>query len=225
MEQRGPTGSDHAEVLVLGVDLEESSRTLTLRLTDGSCLEVAPDAPEARGLAPGSRVDAPTLAALREAAARKDVARALFRLLDRRARCRVDLRARLVRAGHPVPAVDRVLDGAVAQGLVDDQAYARAWTHDQLLRKPAGRRWLLAKLREQGVAEHDARAGVAEVLDPDREVELAERALAGRRLDLDDERQRAKGLRFLLGRGFDPSTALATIRRLRRASMGEGGEP
>ena len=215
---REPGSSGDGETAVRSVQLDEGSRTLTLQFSDGSRVEVAPDAPEARGLAPGSVVDGPRFAALRAAAGRKAVARALYGLLDRRARCRADLRRRLLQSGHEAPLVDQVLDDATEQGLVDDRAYARAWAHDQLLRKAVGRRWLLAKLRTQGISERDARAGVGEVLEPRDELALAVRALSGRRLDLEDERQRAKGLRFLLGRGFDQATSLAALRELRRAT-------
>lgn len=197
---------------------------LRLVLSDGNELELAPGAPEAAGLGVGSAVAPERLAGLRDAAARKECARKVFQLLDRRRYCRARLREKLLAASHEPPIVEAVLDQFEGQGLVDDADYARAWVHDQLLRKPVGPISLVAKLREQGVSDADAREGLDRAYPHGREAELAEDALRRKRLDLGEERQRARALRFLRSRGFTSSAANHALRTLRAEQRADPGD-
>ena len=117
-----------------------------------------------------------------------------------------------------------MLDDFARQGLVDDRAYARAYCVDSLRRKAVGRRWLLAKLLEAGVEGEEALAGIGEVLDPEEEEAQMSRALAGRRFDYSQSSERAKALRFLIGRGFARGSALGAIDTARRDRDGRAGE-
>lgn len=197
---------------VLTVTLDEAARALTIELDDGSSFTVAPDAPEARGLTPGLSVAPELHEALRTADDRKRIAKRVFGWLDRRPRCRADLRRRLLERGHDERAIDTVLERFQEQGLVDDRAFAHAWVEQAMRRRPVGRRWLWSKLRQQGVDDEIAREAVDAALEGDDELEAARRALAKRRLDLDDRRQREKALRFLQQRGFASAIAARVLR-------------
>ncbi|HKK70576.1 MAG TPA: regulatory protein RecX [Candidatus Krumholzibacteria bacterium] len=196
---------------VLSVVADEERRALVIELDDGSTLITAPDAPEARGITPGLVLSDAQRRGLDAAAARKEIARKVFDWLDRRPRCRADLRRRLRDRDHEPEAIEIVLDRFEEQGLVDDRAYARAWAEQAVRRKGVGRRWIEARLRQQGVDASLAREASGIVLDPESELEQARRALASRRLDLDDERQRQRALRFLQQRGFGGATARAAL--------------
>lgn len=206
---------------VLGVEYDETQRTLAVVLDDGTRLELAPDAPEARGITPGLRLAAAERAGLEAAASRKQIAREIFAMLDRRARTRTDLRQRLVARGHSEQSVDRVLDRCVSEGLVDDLAFARGWAQAQLRRRGVGRRWLHARLLQLGVDEAQVRRVLDEIHGETDEVEQAVRALATRRLDLEVEAQRRRAFRFLQSRGFSSRASLGALDRARRAARAE----
>jgi regulatory protein len=199
------------DVHIVRVDLDAESRTLRVVLSDGAIAEVAPDAPEVRGLSAGQLLDARQRGALQAAAARKAAARAALRLLARRRYSRARLRERLLRAGADEAPTDAVLEQLAAQGLLDDRDFARAFAADQLARRPVGRAWLLARLRSQGVAREDARAGVGEVVPAERELELARQALAARRRVPARAASAVAEMRFLVARGFPPTVARQAV--------------
>ena len=207
---------------VLAIEVDETKRTLAVVLDDGTRLEMAPDAPEARGITPGLRLDPAVVAGLGAAAERKQIARQVFTLLARRARSRADLRQRLLARGYPEQPVDVVLDRCVSEGLVDDLAFARGWADAQRRRRGVGARWLHARLRQLGVDEAQIRTVLDEIHAATDEIEEAVRALAGRRLDLEVEGQRRRAFRFLQSRGFSSGAALGALDRLSRA--GRTGE-
>lgn len=197
---------------VLSVVADEERRALVIELDDGSTHVTAPDAPEARGLTPGLVLSDDARSALEHAATRKEIARRVFDWLDRRPRCRADLHRRLRARDYEPAAIDAVLDRFEQQGLVDDRAYARAWAEQTVRRKGVGRRWIEARLRQQGIDASLAREAADAVLDAEAELEQAKRALVSRRMDLDDARQRQRALRFLQQRGFGGATARAALR-------------
>ena len=210
----GNEGSFAAGPVIARLDLDEAQRNLTVVLDDGESLVVAADAPEARDLVPGLALSAESRAGLEAAAQRKEIAKLVFRWLERRMRCRADLRQRLLARGHEAPLVDTVLDVFVHQGVVDDRAYAEAWARERIANRGVGRAWLSANLRQQGLDADVVREAIDSAfadcgID---ELDAARRALRKRRLDLDDEAQRNRGLRFLRGRGFDGNTALRAVR-------------
>jgi regulatory protein len=219
----GAPGRAATDRCVTAVDLDEDRRTLVVVLDDGTRLEIAPDAEEARGLAPGLRIDAVRWQELARASERKAIARTVFAMLDRRARSRSDLRQRLIARGHAADAVDAVLAQCVEQGLVDDLAFARTWARAQLRRRGVGPRWLRARLRDLGVGSEDVDVVLAELAADGDPVDDAMRALARRRLDLEVESDQRRAVRFLQGRGFTGSTALQALDRMRRTAREEQG--
>lgn len=224
IEDADPGGGPGREMVgrhVEAVELDESRRTLVVVLDNGTRLELAPDAEEARGLAPGLYIDAVRGQELARASERKAIARTVFAMLDRRARSRSDLRQRLIARGHAAEAVDAVLARCVEQGLVDDLAFARAWARAQLRRRGVGPRWLRARLRDLGVGSEDVDAVLAELAAHGDPVDDAMRALARRRLDLEVEAERRKAVRFLQARGFTGSTVLQALERFRRGAREE----
>jgi len=201
-------------ILVLARHEDPELRVLTLTLTDGATLEVAPDAPEAAGLGVGDEVSAEVRAGLDRASARKEIARRVFRMLDRRLHTRSELRRKLVDAGQDGSLCDEVLERFQAQGLVDDAAVCAAYVRDQLARKPVGRQYLRHRLQGKGVDDDTILRALDEELPRDREPELAAAAL--RRKAGPGGLPRERALRFLLSRGFPRGVAA-------RAAMAAAG--
>lgn len=107
---------------------------------------------------------------------------AALRLLEYRARSRQELAQRLRRKGAEPPVIERALARLTAQGLVDDEAFARQWTESRL-RTGHGRRRIALELRVKGIAGATIRDALGELADPAHEAAAAER-LARRRLRL-----------------------------------------
>jgi regulatory protein len=108
----------------------------TLRVeVDGTRFGAVPvELASAAGLAVGRAVDAELQERLTAAADAEGAFRTLLRALERRAFARADLARRLVRKGHPRPAVDAALDRADALRLLDDAEFARNYVQTRASR-------------------------------------------------------------------------------------------
>jgi regulatory protein len=108
----------------------------TLRVeVDGVRFGAVPETlAQAAGLAVGRPVDAELQERLAAAADAEAAFRTLLRALERRSFARVDLGRRLIRKGHPRPAVDAALERAAALGLLDDAAFARNYVQTRAAR-------------------------------------------------------------------------------------------
>jgi regulatory protein len=116
----------------------------------------------AAGLAAGKPVDPELQPRLAEAADAEAAYRTVLRALERRSFARRDLERRLLRKGHPQPAVEAALARAADLGLLDDAAFARDFVQTRAARgRGPGRlvRDLLAMGVERG---HIDRAIAAE---------------------------------------------------------------
>jgi regulatory protein len=212
-------------VRIESIERDETLRVISIRTDGGEEFEIALTAEEARGMAPGLLLEPEQLEALRRAAQRKTIAKKVFGWLDRRRRTASWLRQRLHEEDHDADAIEVVVEDFTRQGLVNDREYARAWSADQVRRKPVGRRWLQTRLRREGVGDEDAWAGIDEVLSADEEREAAQRALQRKHLDLSEMKNRAKAMRFLQSRGFGPGLCRDAIDEARRESkdIADGG--
>lgn len=190
-----------------------------VRLDDGSELDVALEVVERLGLRSGDPVDARLRAELEDADLRWRARDAALSLLAHRARSRSELAGRLTRKGFPGAVVAPCLDRLEEEGLLDDDAFARAFVADRLRLRPRGRRGLVAELRRRGVAEAAARGAVDDVFRHEEadETSLAvdaalawlrkqgedvRRELAGEPFSHERERARRRLYGYLARRGF-----------------------
>ncbi len=152
------------------------------------------------------------------------VLEAAARFLEVRSRSVSEVRRRLSGAGYRTDLVEGAIERMLELGMLDDEAFARAWVESRDRSRPRGERAIRAELSLKGVnrisidlvlgERRDAQAG--EVADdgdaptgsPDRSA--AERLIARHRRSLDhvtDARQRRQRAYHLLARnGFDPET-------------------
>jgi regulatory protein len=153
--------------------------------------------------------------------ARRDAIRFL-RISGRSTRALVD---RLVAKGHARATAQWAADEMVRVGLLDDRKYAEAVVRSQLSRKPAGRRYLLARLRTKGVPGEIAEDVVAAALDErdelDDAMDLARRKLRTYRPDLDPGAARRRLMGVLARRGFDADTTRRVVESLLDGWPGE----
>ncbi len=189
-------------------------------LDGGEVLEVASEALPDGLPAVGQRLDASVVAELRLAASRKRVARRLFQFLDRRLQTVARLRDKLLAEDFDPAAVDAVLADMQARDIHSDRRYAEAWVRDTLRTRAVGRRYLVARLREKGVAGGLADEVVAAQLPAELERALARTAARQRwaRTRGRDWRAQTRVAAFLAGRGFPTSLCAESARAMRPAS-------
>jgi regulatory protein len=143
---------------------------------------------------------------------------AALRFLEARSRSVAEVRRRLTGAGYRGDLVDAAIQRLLELGMLDDEAFARAWVESRDRARPRGERAMRSELGLKGVD----RASVDLVLAERREAHpasedddgsspdrvAAERLIVRHRRTLDrvaDPRQRRQRAYALLARnGFDP---------------------
>jgi regulatory protein len=153
------------------------------------------------------------------------VLEAAARFLEVRSRSVAEVRRRLTSAGYRAELVDGAIERMTELGMLDDEAFARAWVESRDRARPRGERAIREELRLKGLdrATIDAvlteRREGAVSSDPDgtgaeapagAERDAADRLLAKNARALTrvaDPRQRSQRAYALLARnGFDPET-------------------
>jgi regulatory protein len=155
------------------------------------------------------------------------VLEAAARFLEARSRSVAEVRRRLTGAGYRADLVEGAIERLLELGMLDDEAFARAWVESRDRARPRGERAIREELRLKGIDRasvdlvladrREAAMGDAEgeiggdggsAPSPDRTA--AERLLAKHRRSLErvaDRRQRRQRAYTLLARnGFDPET-------------------
>lgn len=207
-------------------DVRQEQGSVFLALDSGEVFELAPGAVPAELPGIGESISSPLLAEIQQAAERKQAARALFTLLDRRLLPVARLREKLEGKGFSGEAIEAVLDQMQQRGLFSDRHYAEAYCRDRLQAKPVGRRYLQQKLREHRVAPEVAQAVPDEVLDAHQEKGLAREAARARwRRETGSDLRKSENrvIRHLLGRGFPTGVAIDAVRSTRPDQDEESG--
>jgi regulatory protein len=144
---------------------------------------------------------------------------AALRLLAVRARSEGELADRLERKGFEKAAVREVIDALRAVGLIDDEAFAKAWADERTRLKPAGPRRLMDELIAKRIGRDLAERVVAETFARCQELELARRAAARRTKGRggassaeDLAKQRRRLYSFLVRRGFSYEVASTVVK-------------
>lgn len=143
------------------------------------------------------------------------VARAVvLRLLTNSPKSRDELEKALARKGCDPDVAGRVLDRMEEVGLVDDEAYARAFVRSKQVGRGLATRALSHELRRKGVDDEVARGVLAEV-DPDDEREtaraLVEKKVRGMRgLERQVQTRRLAGM--LARKGYGSDVAMSVVR-------------
>jgi regulatory protein len=137
-----------------------------------------------------------------------------LRLLSFSPRTRAQLADALRRKGVEEEVAERVLGRYTEVGLIDDEAFARAWVQSRHTGRSLGRRALAAELRQRGVADETVKEAVEE-LAPEQE-ESAARDLIAKRLAATRGLDPAKRTRRLLGilarKGYSGGLAYRLVR-------------
>jgi regulatory protein len=93
----------------------------------------------------------------------------ILRQLARAPRTRAQLAVTLFRRGFPEETVERVLDQLSDEGLIDDEAFARAWVESRHAGRGLARRALSYELRARGIEEDTATSAVTQLSEAQEE--------------------------------------------------------
>jgi regulatory protein len=131
---------------------------------------------------------------------------AALAMLGRRSHPAARVRER-IEARFGAETADRTVARLLELRVLDDRAFAEAFTRDRFERAGYGRERIRAELLARGVAKADVEAAVGSIVDPERERETAGRALerfCGRRGGPcgGERKLRDAAFRHLMGRGF-----------------------
>ncbi len=154
------------------------------------------------------------------------VLEAAARFLEVRPRSVDEVRRRLSDAGYLPDLVAAAVERLTDLGMLDDEAFARAWVESRDRARPRGERALRSELHRKGVVdsivtdvlgERDAGSGRGDAPDGgEAPVERADETAAARLLarrgaaaarEADPRRRRAKAYALLARNGFDPDVA------------------
>lgn len=202
--------------------LDADEDRVLVHLDDGDVLRVDPDAVEALELSAGDELTGSEVERLREASARREALDRALGYLSHRSRSRFEVERHLRSKGFEAPAVEHALARCDRLGYLDDREFAAGWVRDRIRLKPRGRFRLKMELKEKGVSEADAEAGIDRAF---REEEVTERELleraARKRWDArrsdDPEKVRRRLYGYLRRRGFRGREIREVVDRL----MGE----
>nr|WP_221208878.1 regulatory protein RecX [Nocardioides albus] len=145
-----------------------------------------------------------------EAIARK----ILLDALTGQARSRKELADKLEKKEVPAALATRLLDRFEEVGLIDDEAFARAWIASRQPGKGLARRALAQELRRKGIDDDVARDALDEI-DPDDEREAGRRMVRRKLRSLerfDDQTKTRRLVGMLARKGYGAGVAYAIVR-------------
>lgn len=165
------------------------------------------------------------------------VLEAAARFLEPRARSVAEVRRRLTGAGYQPDLVEGAITRMLELGVLDDEAFARAWVESRDRARPRGERAIRQELGLKGVdrstvdlvlaERREATAGIPgdDGVTPSPDRAGAERLLARHRRSLDrvaDPRQRRQRAYALLARhGFDSEVSREVSAALGSTELGD----
>lgn len=129
-----------------------------------------------------------------------------YLLLSYRDRSEYELKRRLLEKDFQRDVVKEVVEFFREQNLLDDRHFARKWIESTMSSRPMGSMRVKHELRKKMIGDEIIDAAIGELIDRDRETELAQ-GLAARRMETlrsyPVEVARGRLLRFLKSRGFN----------------------
>ena len=160
---------------------------------------------------------------------------AAARFLEARARSVGEVRRRLTQAGYRPDLIDAAITRLTDLGILDDEAFSRAWLESRDRARPRGESVLRRELSVRGVSreviegalearrrgDRIGRLGEASVVagedgtgspDETAALRLLERRASALRRELDPRLRRQKAYALLARNGFDPGTCASVAR-------------
>jgi regulatory protein len=173
------------------------------------------------GLRKGDVVDGKLAAELERAEEFNQAKVAALKFASHRQRSEKEVRLKLTEKEFAPAVIDEVVAHLEKHRILDDEAFARAFVNDQLMKKSAGVKLLRQRLRLKGISKPIIEKVLGETLGVETEIALAREAAAKqlRRLEISSKKlPREKKLKrladFLSRRGFTWDTVSTVIKEL-----------
>ena len=142
---------------------------------------------------------------------------AALRFLEARQRSSAEVRRRLTTTGYRPELVDGAIERLSELGMLDDEAFARAWVESRDRAHPRGERALRRELTVKGIDREvvDGTLHERAAERPEADVDAARRLLARHARTLarlpDPRARRHRAYALLVRNGFDSETATSVI--------------
>lgn len=175
-------------------------RKVVVHLDDGTAFSIAPVL--AATLHVGQTLNEKQIADLKDRQAMEDAYQRALSLLSRRPRSEFELRQYFKRRSVASGIADLVLQRLDDRGLVDDQAFARAWVENRAAFRPRGPWALRSELRQKGVSSEAIEAAL-EDFDQEAAALKAANKVAPRWQHLNSTEFQRRLQAYLARRGFD----------------------
>ena len=148
---------------VTAIERPPRKRRYDVRIDDARVVPLSREVLAAANLSVGQEVDDSLVAELEAAEARHTAMTAALRLLSYRQRSEREMWDALRSRGIPEAIAGETLDRLRQLRLLDDQAFAEAWTESRQRNRPRGKRMLLAELAQKGIERELAQTSVAAI--------------------------------------------------------------
>jgi regulatory protein len=161
----------------------------------------------------GQELSAEKVTALQAEDAKERAYQQALLFLSYRARSTSEIRQNLRKHEIPPEIIEQTLERLKAEGLADDDQFARAWVENRSAFRPRSRRALAVELRQKGVPDDAVQSALTGV---DEEALAYEAALkrARRLQSLEWNDFRTKLSEFLARRGFSYSVVAPVVSRI-----------
>lgn len=162
---------------------------------------------------------------------RKKAKSSAIRLLAFRAQSVSEMQQKLTRQGFDQKTVQAVVNELRDTGYLNDDRFAAEFVRYQLMRKPAGRFLMSAKLKEHGVSEETISRVLTQELSGDKEKKLARQVAEEKRREFPVKLsklspiQKQKIGQYLGSRGFSSEVAWETIDQMDEGERGVSNIP
>lgn len=194
-----------------------SNKRVVIHLDGSPAFTLAPVL--AAALRVGQTLDQSQVTELKHRQSKEEAYQRALSLLSRRPRSELELRQYFKRRGIDSEIGDTVLQRLRERGLVDDEAFARAWVENRTAFRPRGPWALRAELRKKGVANETIDAAL-EGFDQEQAAYKAASKVARRWSELSAEDFRSRLDAHLARRGFDYQILPRVITRVQREVRG-----
>jgi regulatory protein len=131
-----------------------------------------------------------------------------------------EVRLRLKKAGADEETVNSVLERLTGAGMLDDEAFGKAWVESRLRSNPRSKRMLAWELRQKGVGEREVEAALEGVNDEEAAFRAAQKRWP-RVQSLEPRERKRKLMEFLARNGFDYQTIESVIARVESTDDGD----
>ncbi len=138
-----------------------------------------------------------------------------YRLLSLRARSTGEIEKKLREKGFTAAVIKEALEKLCDLKYLDDTSFASQWARNLAVNKLWGNRKIIASLKEKGIAAHLIGKAIEEVRQEIPEEEaidgLIKKKMTGRKIDLQDIKEKKRIFQNLLGRGFPAGLILSRL--------------